>query len=270
MRKRILRSSLLVLIICVLTITGVACQKPMTTEDRKERMKELLKDKYGEEFEIRELYNTGKIEAWCYPVSDSTMVFKADSTLEMEEIVSDFYLQNIVCKQVELQLQPDAEQCFYNCYVSAHIASADTSKYPNPESSGVTLRSLEDYFSTQGIEGRITISVFVDDNANRNSMLNEYLFLEEKIINRVNGGEFPNTHFNLYLGNAELVKHAKDIIEIQRWDSRGEQEDIFDIIDEFKLIEFYFNNQGEKYILTPTREDLTFEKYCDIRKEIIQ
>ena len=212
------RILLLLLFTCILTITSVACQKPMTTEDRKDRMKELLKDKYGEEFEVRELYNTGKIEAWCYPVSNPTMVFKADSTLEMEEIVSDFYLQNIVCKQVELQLQPDAEQCFYNCYVSAHIATADTSKYLNPESSGVTLRSLEDYFSTQGIEGRITISVFVDDNTNRNSMLNEYLFLEEKIIKRVNGGEFPNTHFNLYLGNAELVKHAKDIIEIQRWD----------------------------------------------------
>lgn len=46
MRKRILRSVLLVMIICVLTISGVACQKPMTTEDRKDRMKELLNERF--------------------------------------------------------------------------------------------------------------------------------------------------------------------------------------------------------------------------------
>ena len=67
----------------------------MSTEQRKERLKELLRNKYGEEFEIRELYDSGAVKAWCYPQKDSLLLFKAGAMLKMEEISNDDYLQTI-------------------------------------------------------------------------------------------------------------------------------------------------------------------------------
>ena len=53
----------------------------MSKVKREKRIKELLRDKFGEEFEVRELYDTGAIEAWCYPQNDPTMIFKVETML---------------------------------------------------------------------------------------------------------------------------------------------------------------------------------------------
>jgi len=48
----------------------------MSNGQREKRLKELLRNKYGEEFEVGELYATGRIDAGCYLVNDPTMIIK--------------------------------------------------------------------------------------------------------------------------------------------------------------------------------------------------
>ena len=268
-KKKIVRFFLL-FFFTIIVVICFGCNKPMTTESRKERMKELLKDKYGEEFEVRELYDTGTIESWCYPVNNPSIIFKADTDSDMKEIKSDFYLQNIVCRQVEDQLQMVFENVFGKSFVSAHISTSNTNNYINPRYSDITLKLLEDYYEKEGIGGRIAISVFVDkEELLINNENNEYDLIKENIWERVKDGEYPNTHFSIFVGDDKNLLNAKKILEEQNWDSRGNTEDIFDVLNNFTEIDFYFDNQGNGYIYTPEKNIMSPENYRKVREEFL-
>lgn len=275
MCKRILRSSLLVLIICVLTITGVACQKPMTTEDRKERMKELLKDKYGEEFEIRELYNTGKVEAWCYPVSNPTMVFKADTTIEMEEISQDDYLQSLVGRQIDVELQPYASRAFGECIVFSHILLGSTNGFPSPNANTISLDRLIEYEHKNNYGDSIHIYIFVNINKSKNKIKEEFSFVNE-IGEMIRNEKLPSsTKLFIFFGDDIFLIDVQASLDEFGWRSFGSssRRDIMDVIEDKNEMGIYYNDIGNPTYRNSNLDELSeidLIKYTQLRSEVIK
>ena len=69
MRNKFLLKLFILILVAIIPFIFWGCGT-MSNGQREKRLKELLRNKYGEDFEIRELYVTGKVDAWCYPVND--------------------------------------------------------------------------------------------------------------------------------------------------------------------------------------------------------
>lgn len=267
------RILLLLLFTCILTITGVACQKPMTTEDRKERMKELLKDKYGEEFEVRELYNTGKIEAWCYPVSDPTMVFKANSNTEMSKLGNDDYLQMIVGKQIDEEFQPIAENAFGNCIVSTNLALGGTEKMVSPRADTINLDTLLQYEKDNGYGNTIFINVFIEYSGN--GVFDSYK--EYEFINEI--GEFMDDYtledsvLILYFGNSTFINDVRIVLEEFGWSSIGSdnRKTMHDVTKDKKRMIIGFKKGIPRHRIMDSEEyeEIDIYKYKELKMEVI-
>ncbi len=217
MKKRaILRNVVLILVVLIILTLTAGCKRPMTTSAREKRLKDLLRDKYGEEFDVRELYVTGAVDAWCYPVNDPTMIFEVGTMLNMEEIAEDDYLQNIVGEQINEKFQKDAEEAFGNCIFYTHIPLGGTNGINSPRSDTVTLENLLEYEKEKGFSSSILIDIYVENNpVSGNEVLKEYKFLE-RVGEYLNMYEVEET-ITLYFGDHQFVEDVRNALEKWRW-----------------------------------------------------
>ena len=270
MMKKMLRRQGIVLLICLLTTSLLVGCKVMDDQQREDRLKELLRDKYGEEFEVRDMYVTGRVEAWCFPVNNQDLVFKIDTPLEMEYISMDDYLQTIVERQISDELQEFGDDAFGECYISANITLASTNDISNKDASTVDLYQINEYVKSKGFTNYIDIYVFFDGTSNNYE--NEYEFLQKVAENYSEFNDEENIVIVLYSADDIFRKEAEEIIGYYGWHSIGmlSQNDIYKILDGKKKLVIYHNCDGNMYTYDDNQEQclLNFEKYCSLRKKL--
>jgi len=144
MRKRFIKKNIIVFLMTSMIPVLVGCNY-LSKGQKENRLKELLREKYGEEFVVRELYENGAIQAWCYPIQDNSLVFSVTTSSKMEKIEMDEYIQRIVGRQIDSEIQPLANNCLGNCYVSTNIPLGATTGFPSHDKSTFTFDSLLDY-----------------------------------------------------------------------------------------------------------------------------
>lgn len=267
MKKRaILRNVVLILVVLIILTLTAGCKRPMTTSAREKRLKNLLKDKYGEEFEIRELYDNGAVKAWCYPQKDSLLLFKAGTTLKMEEISKDDYLQTIACKKIDEELQQPAEKAFCNSFIYSHIDIDNTTGYITNSADDITIKMLTEFYKNRGLSPKITIEMFAVPKAYEE----EYLFLNNYILKKIVKEDYPQTHINIYFCDEKTIDSAKLALEEWTWYSSDSTEDIFDIKEGLKKLELYFDENGNGYIYSSSKEEFSIDNYKTAREEILK
>ena len=208
----------------------------MDDQQREDRLKELLRDKYGEEFEVREMYITGGIEAWCYPVDNPDVIFKIETTLDMDNISADDYLQTIVEKQISEELQNLADEYLGESFVFADLPLGDTTNFTNPNASEIDYDSLRHYISSQNIEEKFFVNVFLTDKDD--SSEKEYNFIQE-IGKKINSDEYSEIILRMYYGDEMFIQDAKMVLDEFGWNSAEstKKKDIIDVIEGRKKIE---------------------------------
>ena len=272
MKKRaILRNVVLILVVLIILTLTAGCKRPMTTSAREKRLKELLKDKYGEDFEIRELYVTGKVDAWCYPVNDPTMIIKVDTTLNMDEIGMDNYIQSIICRQIDNELTPGFQQVFKGCYLSSNNDYGNTNDYYDYYNS-INMKSFAQYVQKKGSKDYYTIAVFIDiDSISSNNVLFEYEEINKIIGELQKKGDNTSVFVNLYFCDNKRIIEAQNAISNYSWkDSENSETDIYDVIKKIPKIEIYFGRDADSYLMVNGEKiELSYQVYKKEREAVI-
>jgi len=255
----------LFVVVFIMTVMNAGCRKAMTTANKKERIKELLKEKYGEEFEVRNLYYSGAVHAWCYPINDSSMIFMADTSEKMEEIQDDQYIQKIVCTQLDNSLNPEFDSIFSDCFVSTNIFSGGTDKFLSIyDKKEICFKTLMQFFRSQGISDDIVVNVFINkDLSTTNNTLVEYNSIVE-IAGRIQEeGEYPYVSIHLYFCDLSQIINVRKAIENYNWeDSESSDQDIYDVIKDIPKIKMLFDKKGDSFIISEgERTELDYTTY---------
>jgi len=259
-KRNLLIVSVLLLALCF--VTGCELFKSDT-----EQLKDLLEDKYGEKFEIKSYYYDGDMWAMCYPVNDPTLLFQVRTDEHAERIKHDYYLQNVVARQVEEEYGPLVEQAFPGSYLSVDISHTLSSIPENfPKADTVTLDDIMQYYSENDISSDIVLNIFVDTSQmSEENIENEYKFLYEMIGSQVKNGELPDTIVELYFGNQSFVNDCKAIIIKETWSGDS---DIYNKIKEYPQLWIWYYESGVPE-LSMQQGEMTFEKYIEKRTEAL-
>lgn len=254
------------MLLLTLFLTGCGLFKSDT-----QKLTELLEDKYGEEFGVESYYYAGDMWAMCYPVSDPTLLFEVRTDGEVTFIGHDYYLQTVVQRQVDEELQPLVEQAFPGSFVSSRLSASD---YEGQTADKVTLASMLEYNNSSSTDDDptwtyITLRIFVDTTQMTDENIEtEYAFFVEEISGRVKRGELPDTIVVLYFGDEVFINDCETIIANEQWYAYST---IYEKIKGCPYIRFYLYEQTD-LLNGPIEYDgmeYTIENYITERMEII-
>ena len=255
-KRNLLIVFILLLALCFVTGCGLL----RSDEDK---LKDLLEDKYGEEFGVKEHHYEGDMWAMCYPINDPTLIFQVRTDGEVTHIVHDYYLQNVVARQVEEEYGPLVEQVFPGSYLSVDI-SHTLASIPDtfPRADTITVDNIISYYKENDISSNVVLNIFVDTSQiSEDSIEEEYAFIRDIIGSEIANDELPDTIVKLYWGNANFVKECEDIILMNTW----MESDIYEKIEEYPIVWIGYDEDGTPY----NGSDLTLEKYIENRKEAL-
>ena len=278
MKKKFRRQGIVVLM-CLLTTSLLVGCKVMDDQQREDRLKELLRDKYGEEFEVREMFVTARVEAWCYPVDNPEIIFKIITASEMEVISMDYYIQRSVSAQIEKEIQPKLEEVFPGSYVFVEIPTATTSKDFVDQNEEINAKLLLDYYRSQSLSDSLYISVFFNkENISYEEESYEWTKLNAILGDVMSETGNSNIHFTLYPCEPEDIEEAKKVINEYGWDDIGSTKvtDIYDIVKEKKCMYIFctYNSNEDKYEYyifdDENKRELSNEIYVEEREELIK
>ena len=271
--KKMFRWQGIVLLMCLLTTSLLVGCKVMDDQQREDRLKELLRDKYGEEFEVREMYVTEKVEAWCYPVDNPNLLFTISTQLDMEKIGSDEYLQVVVEKQINDELQPLVEKSFgENSFIYSDIPLGSTDGLMNYDASTINLILLRDYIKKEELSDKIYIRIIANEQNNNINM--EYDFIK-KMGDMYKTDELPEIILSLYYGDSVFISESQKALGEYGWHSTGTDDyvDIMSVVKEKEKIVIYYHENGDPYISEnsfETQTELDLDGYKIIRMEAIK
>ncbi|MBQ8247320.1 MAG: hypothetical protein IJZ42_09325 [Lachnospiraceae bacterium] len=251
-KRNLLIVFILLLALCFVTGCGLL----RSDEDK---LKDLLEDKYGEEFGVESYYYAGDMWAMCYPVSDPTLLFEVRTDGEVTKISHDYYLQNVVARQVEEEYGPLVEQVFPGSYLSVDI-SHTLSSIPEtfPKADTVTLDDIIQYYSENDISSNIVFNIFIDTSQISNeSVETEYFFLKDEIGESIICNELPDTLIKLYFGDFNFVHECESILSETTW----MESDIYEETEGCPQIWIGYYDNGEI--------DYTLDVYVEKRTEAL-
>lgn len=251
-------------LIIALCLVGCGLFQSDTTQ-----LKGLLEDKYGEKFGVESYYYAGDMWAMCYPVSDPTLLFQVRTDGSVTKICHDYYLQNVVARQIEEEYGPLVQRAFPGSYLSVDISNTLASAPDNfPKADEVTLDDITQYCVERDLSSYIVFNIFVDTSQMTDvSIESEYRFLGDDIGGRVKDGALPDTIVKLYFGDASFVQECEDILTKTTWmDS-----EIYNKIENYPKIRIYFYEDGKP--LNGARDyggvDFEFKDYKEERTEAL-
>ncbi len=261
MKKRTLKRAIIACtLILTLCLTGCGLFPTNTS-----KLKQLLEDKYGEEFGVESHYFAGDMWAMCYPESDPTLLFEVRTNAEVTKISHDYYLQTVVQRQVDEEYAPLVEQIFPGSYLSSDISNT-LAGVPDtfPKADAVTLDDITEYCEANGFSSDIVLNIFIDTSQmSEENIEAEYAFLKDEIGSRVANGELPDTIIELYFGDSTFVYECEAVLLETTWHSQG---DIYDVIENCPHIRIYCyedgilldgpkDYDGEEYLITDYAEE---------------
>ena len=246
------------MLLLTLFLTGCGLFKSDT-----QKLTELLEDKYGEEFGVESYYYAGDMWAMCYPVSDPTLLFEVRTDGDVTFIGHDYYLQTVVQRQVDEELQPLVEQAFPGSFISSEISAID---YEGQTADKVSLESMILYsnFSIENDSDRtyIMLNIFVNTSQNvEENIEKEYAFISEEIGGRVARGELPDTSIYFYFGDEIFVNNCRNILSETTWS----QNDIYQSIKECPVMRIGYEDEG----IPLNGSELTLQQYIEEKREVL-
>ncbi|MBE5885796.1 MAG: hypothetical protein E7284_05255 [Lachnospiraceae bacterium] len=255
MKKRTLKRAIIACtLILTLCLTGCGLFPTNTS-----KLKQLLEDKYGEEFGVESHYFAGDMWAMCYPESDPTLLFEVRTNAEVTKISHDYYLQTVVARQIEEEYAPLVEQVFPGSYLSAEVWAVD---YEGQTADKVTLESMLEYNNTIKSDnesgGYIVLNIFIDTSQiSKENIEREYAFFKDDIGNQILNGNLMDTLIKLYFGDDIFVQECKSNIKDMTWHNS----DIYAKTENSSRIWIGYDEYGEV--------DYTLDLYIEKRMEAL-
>ncbi len=253
-KRNLLIAFALLLVMCFVTGCGLL----RSDEDK---LKDLLEDKYGEEFGVESYYYAGDMWAMCYPINDPTLLFEVRTDSEVTKISRDIYLQTVVARQVEEEYGPLVEQAFPGSYLSVTLSASD---YEGQTADKVSLESMLQYHNSSSDDEDeswtyITFNIFVDTSQTLDENIEkEYVLFKDEIGKDFANGKLPDTIIILYFGDATFIMECKDAIANMTWSGSS---DIYDITEGCPEIWMGYDNNNEFVY--------TLEEYIERKTEVL-
>lgn len=175
----------------------------------------------------------------------------------------DYYLQTVVQRQVDEELQPLVEQAFPGSFVSSDLSATD---YEGQTADKVSLESMIQHSNLlmENNSGRtyIMLNIFVNTSENSEENIEEeYAFIAEEIGGRVARGELPDTSIYLYFGDEKFVNDCRNILSETTWS----QNDIYQSIKECPVMRIGYEDEG----IPLNGSELTLQKYMKDKSEVL-
>lgn len=181
-------------------------------KSREEITKELLSQKYGEEFEVHSIRSEGSVYyATCSPIYDSSLFFETRicSNKDKYEIDKDDYVERYIAKSINSILEKDLESFFPGAYIHTRIKV-----WPIKGVTDVKNMSLEELIRSINSSGHVHlayIDIFVDKEIGTNKMYHEeYLYFEDIISNKVPNKQMLPFNVTIYMVNSETIERLED------------------------------------------------------------
>ena len=200
-----LKETLLIIMIGVAIVFMSACGK-----SREDVTKELLSQKYGEEFIVHSIRSEGSIYyATCSPISDSNLFFETSVISDKNLIDEDNYVENCIAKRINVLLEEDLEQFFPGAYIHTKIKV-----WPIKGVTDVKNASLEELIGSINSSGHIHLAyvdIYVDEKIGTNKMYHEeYLYFEDIIRNKVPQDQMLPLAVSIFKVDSETINRLND------------------------------------------------------------
>lgn len=166
--------------------------------------KRVLREKYGEEFIVHDVYSKASHEyfADCSPASNEEIVFQAAVWKDGSGVVYDKYLQGIVAMEIEKEMEEELKKYYNSVFVKVYItcgADADT-RYG--EVNSVQDVTMEEYVKKVN-PIRCWIDIGIDAEEGNDHLEEEYAFYES-MQEEISDKKIPPLHMVCYNMDAEL------------------------------------------------------------------
>ncbi|MDE7251316.1 MAG: hypothetical protein K2O32_00015 [Acetatifactor sp.] len=170
--------------------------------------KRVLREKYGEEFIVHDVYSKASHEyfADCSPVSNEEIVFQAAVWKDGSGVVYDEYIQNIVAREIEKGIEEELQKYYDSVFVKVYITGGVDVLYGEVKSAQDV--TMEEYIKRVN-PSRCWIDVGIDAEDGKDHLEEEYAFYES-IQEKINNQKCPPLHVVCYNMDAELQEWCND------------------------------------------------------------
>ncbi|MCM1326205.1 MAG: hypothetical protein NC243_02835 [Lachnoclostridium sp.] len=216
----------------------------------KRMAKEDLKERYGEEFVVHEVWSLSwhTYAATCSPKADDRVVFEIGAYKDGTGIYSENYGKSVVAAQISQKLEEELQEYFPNCYVNTYV-SIQTG-YLNVDN--VRDLTMEEY-AERCLRERCCVDVYVDKEALRDeSIANEYQYFSETLQGEIKTGKIPNIDIvEIYYMDADQLQNCRKYF---KENCQGNSSEVAE-----GCYEFWFGYSYEKV-------SKTYEEYEEMRR----
>ncbi|MCM1383468.1 MAG: hypothetical protein NC243_02870 [Lachnoclostridium sp.] len=215
----------------------------------KRMAKEDLKERYGEEFVVHEVWSSSwhTYAATCSPKADGRVVFEIGAYKDGTGIYSENYGKSVVAAQISQKLEKELQEYFPKCYV--HTSVDIQIGYLNADN--VKDITLEEYAKRYPRE-KFSVHVYADrELLKTDSIADEYRYFSETLLGEIKTGELPCiTPVRIHYVDADQLQNCKEYYK-KNCDAYS------DAVEE--VYEFWFSNRYEKI-------NKTYEEYEEMRR----
>lgn len=211
--------SIVSLIIVLMLLSGCMASKP----DRVFVAQECLKERYGKDFEIVEVYSQkvgqNYVEMVACPLDESNILFKVTIDIK-DDRMSDSYVERSICNQISNIVESNISLNDVNYFVFTHAVG------PQPITSDLSL-SIQEYAELDEYN-RFRVNLYIDKgNLNLDNLYDELFTI-------FNDLEYLKTSVKLYLVNIEILENVKNYFSSHD-DIYGNHSDIIRDVSEIEI-----------------------------------
>ena len=131
--KKLKKVLIILLLLMGISLLFSGCEKRYTNEDRIECAKRKLSNKYGEEFQIIEVFGieNGSFNVYAYSLDHPDVIFKAwyysmSTNAEYAEYEYDRYIEALVAEQYKDLAKEQVKDLEYDYYIDSWLGSQTT------------------------------------------------------------------------------------------------------------------------------------------------
>ena len=245
---------IVLLMFAVISLSGCDDVKNflVTESSMTQEAKKALRAKYGEQFEIYDVYSDtqGTFVAMCSPTSDPSVVFEAQIWKDGEGVIKDHYIEGIVDSQIEQYLYEKFDQFCPECYIVSHAFSMRRESVNIDE---VTMTS----YAQMAMEPSSNVRIYIPVASWRDETTKEeYDYFATEIPQAMSNQIIPHLTFGIYGVNSETMD---DIVDY--WNKHTKAYwDYEELVAGYKELGFGY----------PDDEiNISFSEYNTLKKEII-
>ncbi|MDE7251326.1 MAG: hypothetical protein K2O32_00065 [Acetatifactor sp.] len=170
--------------------------------------KRVLREKYGEEFIVHDVYSKASHEyfADCSPTSNEEIVFQAAVWKDGSGVVYDEYVEGIVARELEKEMEEELQKYYDSFFVKVYLSGGYDARHAEVNSvQDITMEEYVKRFNPL----RCRIDIGIDAEEGNDHFEEEYAFYES-VQEKISNQKCPPLYVGYYNMDEELQEWCND------------------------------------------------------------